>query len=179
MSSGFASRCESRFFIAELCRFATRLTSQALERQDVWLVRLLQYDVSIAFGEMSFGRNAARGLADGCPAHCERLRRLLFDHRTSKCVSVTIAEFLGDSSIDRQNGLRRRSSMEMIAIFSGDQLFALTAHFGTGCRETWTDANRSRGQKQRPSFGRPQNWRTAYLLSCRAIQRTRLNGLTM
>ena len=119
MSSGFASRCESRFFIAELCRFATRLTSQALERQDVWLVRLLQYDVSIAFGEMSFGRNAARGLADGCPAHCERLRRLLFDHRTSKCVSVTIAEFLGDSSIDRQNGLRRRSSTQMIALVWG------------------------------------------------------------
>jgi hypothetical protein len=67
-SSGFASRCKSRFFIAELLGFATPSTSQVLERQDVRLVRLLQLDVSFAFGEMNFGANAGRSLAEGCLA---------------------------------------------------------------------------------------------------------------
>jgi hypothetical protein len=82
----FCARCESRFFIAELLAFATPSTSQAVERQDVRLVRLLQYELSVAFGEMDFGTNAGRSLAEGCRARCERLPGLLLDHRTSQCV---------------------------------------------------------------------------------------------
>lgn len=55
--------------------------------------------------------------------------------------------------------------MEIIVLVSGAHLFALTVQLGPECCATWIDANRSRGQKQHPSFGRPQNGRTAYLRS--------------
>jgi hypothetical protein len=62
-------------------------------------------DVSIAFGEMDFGANAGRRLAEGCLARCERLPGLLFDHRTSEDVCVTNVDFREDLFIEHQNGL--------------------------------------------------------------------------
>jgi hypothetical protein len=77
--------------------------------------------------------------------------------------------------------VHRSSEWAEAWVIHGDNCFcpwgstALTAQFGPGCRETWTDANRSRGQKQHPGFGRPRNGRTALPRSGRAIQRARLN----
>jgi hypothetical protein len=47
---------------------------------------VLQYDVSIALGEMDFGANAGRSSAEGCLARGERLPGLPLAHRTPKCV---------------------------------------------------------------------------------------------
>jgi hypothetical protein len=61
---------------------------EAIEWQDVKLMRLMQNDVNIAFGEMDSGAIVGRSSADGCLACCERLPgRFSTIDRQNMCVS--------------------------------------------------------------------------------------------